>query len=593
MQRTPFVKKEFWKGKPRGVTMRFKLAAGFAAIVLALTGTVGFQTYMQAEIERQIALQNAETEKQLLAMKMKQEVLELASLHAGLVVTRQEDHAVSYEQIEKSFAEHVKQIADTASSPEERKWSATLVTVSGEFTSTFHAALDTLRSAPASEAGRLLDQQFSLSQVHKEYIFEQADLFNRKYTESAAASMQRSEQLSKQVKAIALYVSAAAVMLALLVSLYIIRSFQKPIHKMKQAMGLIGEGDLRHRIGSSAHDELGQLSRGFDKMMDNVSTMLVRMREIGVELNGRSSGFSRFAQTTSSVSSDVLEAIGEIAQGADQQASLVERSAQLVSELGSQIEAISRSADEMKRLSGQTGEYADQGAAKVSELQDAAETADRLLRQADLAVETFVADTAHITKIVQAITEIASQTNVLSLNASIEAARAGQHGKGFLVIADEVRQLAEQTKTSAQSIAGIVGSLQQQMAEVRSQMAAAGAASRAQSGKVGDTLESFRTIQQSIAGLSGQTELIHAMVVRGEEASVSLIGTIQHVAAIAEETAAGVQEVNSASTEQNESVRQVAEQAGAMHELAAGLFGEIGKFRTPYDTELTARRDGP
>lgn len=592
MQRILFVKPENWQWKPRGITMRLKLAAGFAAIVLTLTGTVGFQTYMQAEIERQIAMQNAETEKQQLAMKMKQEVLELAALHAGLVVSRQENYAAPYEQIEKSFMEHVKQIAETASSPDERKWSATLLTVSGEFTSTFHAALDTLLTAPASEAGRLLDQQFNLSQVHKEYIFEQADLFNRKYTESAVAAMQRSEQLSKQVKSVALYVSAAAVVLAVLVSLYMIRSFQRPIVRMKRAMGLIGEGDLRHRIGSKSYDELGQLSRGFDKMMDNVSAMLVRMRAIGDELNGRSSGFSRFAKTTSSASSDVLKAIGEIAQGADQQAALVERSASLVSELGGQIEAIARSADEMKRLSEQTGEYADQGAAKVTELQEAAETADRMLRQADLAVETFVTDAAHITKIVQAITEIASQTNVLSLNASIEAARAGQHGKGFLVIADEVRQLAEQTKTSAQSIAGIVGSLQRQMSEVRSQMAAAGTAARTQSGKVGDTLESFRTIQHSIAGLSGQTELIHAMVVKGEEASVSLIGTIQHVAAIAEETAAGVQEVNSASTEQNESVRQVAEQAGAMHELAAGLFGEIGKFRTPYDEDPADRRDG-
>jgi methyl-accepting chemotaxis protein len=102
-----------------------------------------------------------------------------------------------------------------------------------------------------------------------------------------------------------------------------------------------------------------------------------------------------------------------------------------------------------------------------------------------------------------------------------------------------------------------------------------------QGSKIHDTLSAFQTIQNSITDLCRQTDTIHAKVKRAEADNESLIDAIQHVAAIAEETAAGVQEVNSTSIEQDESVRRIAEQADAIHVLAESLFTEIGKFKTP------------
>jgi methyl-accepting chemotaxis protein len=565
------------------VTMKSRLIAGFTLIVLLFSSAALFHMNMQAELERQFALQNGEVAKQRLAMRLKQEVQELAVIHAGLVVTRSESKVESYKEIEKSFMDHVKQLGETASTAEERKWSATLNTVSGEFIATFYAALETLHATPADQAGRLLDQQFSLSQVHKEYIFEQVDLFNDKYSNAAQTALTKTDELFAHTRSVALYSVAAAILSAIVIAALLIRSFLAPIKRMQRAMILIGDGDLSHRIDSPAHDELGLLGASFDQMMDNVSGMLVRLRGVGTDLNGRSAVFRGFSQTTASANADILKAIGEIAAGADQQAAFTEQSARLVTELGREVSDIARSADEMKRSSGTADAHAKKGADTVDELRQAADRADDMLRRAESAVGSFVQDAANISKIVHTIAEIANQTNVLSLNASIEAARAGQNGKGFLVIAHEVRQLSDQSKSSAKLIADMIGSLQRQITEVRGHMEAASEAARMQGAKVRHTLSAFRTIQSSIADLHGQTDLIHMKVKRAEAGNESLIDTIQHVAAIAEETAAGVQEVNSTSIEQNESVRQIAEQADAMHALAESLFMEIGKFKTPDD----------
>lgn len=563
------------------VTMKARLIAGFTVMVLVFAGAALFQSRMQSEIGGQIALQNGEVAKQQLAMRLKQEVQELAVIHAGLVVTRSDGQAARYGEIEASFAGHVRQIGETASSPEQRRWSATLNTVSGEFTATFHAALDTLRSAPADQVGRLLDQQFSASQVHKDYIFEQIDLFNDSYSAAALAAMAKSDELFARARSVAVYATSIALLSAIAIAVLLIRSFLAPIRRMQQAMGLIGQGDLCLRIDSRARDELGELGASFDRMMDNVSDMLVRMRGIGVELNDRSADFRSFSRSTAAANADILQAIGEIASGADQQAALTERSAELASALGREVKEIARSADEMKRLSHTTDEQTRVGTETVGELNDAAKLAGSLLQSAESAVESFVRDAAQIGKMVHAISEIAVQTNILSLNASIEAARAGQHGKGFIVIADEVRQLSDQSKASAKQIAALLASVQSHITEVRTQMGAAGEAARRQGSKVRETLAAFGTIQGAIAELRDQTDTIHAKVKRAEAEQDELIDAIHNVAAIAEQTAAGVQEVNSTSIAQNDSVRRIAGQADALHGLAESLFVEIGRFKTP------------
>ncbi|TMV48321.1 methyl-accepting chemotaxis protein [Paenibacillus mesophilus] len=570
------------KKKKLALLWKTKLTLGFAVVSLVFAAAALINLVQVRGMNEQLSRQNEKVEMKLMALELKVLVQELKDISSGLMISRDEKYTDKFMEKRPAFQEMVRSVGETATTDNQRLWRSQMIMAQTEFLDLFDRAVSVIRNKSWTEVDiqKNTESLYKETQVQRDIIFDLVDKFYVDYSKDAEAAVKATTDHMTGAVAVLLLAAASVLIITVIVSIMLIRSFTKPLRRMQHAMGLIGDGDLRHRIDSTSPDEFGQLGRSFDRMMDNVADMLTRLRDIGTELNERSAVFKQFARSTAAANADILKAFGEIAGGADQQAAFSEKSASLVSGLGQEVEHIARSADEMIRFGGMADEQAKRGAETVAELEGAAEQSNVMLHQAEAAVEAFLKDAVQIGKIVHAITEIANQTNVLALNASIEAARAGTHGKGFLVIADEVRMLSEQSKSAAKSIAELVGSLQTQMAGVRDSMTVAGEAAATQGAKVSDTLAAFRTIGQSIADLYGQTDHIHARVKLAEESNTTLIDAIQHMAAIAEETAAGVEEVNSTSIEQNESVRQIAEQAEAMHEIAESLFAEIGKFKT-------------
>jgi methyl-accepting chemotaxis protein len=558
-----------------------KLMLGFAIISLVFAGAAFFNWHQAREVQTQLSSQNGKVGLQLKALELEVLTQELKDISSGLMISRDEKYAELFQQKRELFRQNIREVGETATTGDQLVWRSKMIMAETEFLDLFDRAVSLIRNKSLTELDlqKNTDSLYKETQAQRDIIFDLVNNFYTDYSKAAEAATQNTSDRMKASAAVLLIAMAAVLVVTVLISILLVRSFQNPVRKMKHAMGLIGDGDLRHRIDAPSGDEFGQLSRSFDTMIERVAGSLKQVRGIGTDLNERSAGFKSFARSTAAANADILQAFGEIASGADQQAAFTEKSAELVTGLQLEVQDIAGSADEMKRLGGYADEQAKLGADTVAELKYAAEQADTLLVRAAEAVETFVEDAEQIGRFVQAISDIATQTNVLALNASIEAVRAGAHGKGFRVIADEVRALAEQSKSSAKAVGTLVDSLHAHMDQVRDSMNRAGKASRSQGTKVVATLDSFRTIEQAIAELYGQADLIHTKVKKAEEVNETLIDSIHHMAAIAEQTAAGVQEVNSTSVEQDHSVRLIAEQADALHELAESLFAEIGKFR--------------
>lgn len=572
-----------------------KLMLGFAVIMLVIAAAALFNWQQVREMKRQLGWQNEKVGLQLKALELEVLTQELKDISSGLMISRDEKYANLFMEKRDSFQQMIRQVGETAATDDQLVWRSKMIMAETEFLDLFDRAVSLIRNKSLTELDlqKNTDSLYKETQAQRDIIFELVNNFYTDYSKAADTAVQETSARMNGSATILLIAMAVVLVITVLISIVLVRSFQNPIRRMQHAMGLIGGGDLRHRIDASTGDEFGQLGRSFDTMIDRVAGTLRQIRGVGTELNDRSSGFKSFARSTAAANADILQAFGEIASGADQQAIFTEKSAELVSGLELEVQDIAGSADEMKRLGGYADEQAKRGADTVAELKSAAEQADDMLRRAAAAVETFVGDAAQIGRFVHTIAEIANQTNVLSLNASIEAARAGIHGKGFLIIADEVRALSVQSKESAKAIGALVGSLHTHMEQVRDSMGKAGEASRSQGTKVLATLDSFRTIERSIAELYEQADLIHTKVKKAEEANETLIDSIHHMAAIAEQTAAGVQEVNSTSVEQNHSVRLMAEQADTLHELAESLFAEIGKFRVEADGPRQENIDSP
>ncbi|MDF2815888.1 MAG: methyl-accepting chemotaxis sensory transducer [Paenibacillus sp.] len=562
-------------------TMRMKLVISFTLIVSLFAAAGWFQMLQQQNIRTQIDLQNLEVSRNLLSMNLKQSTEQLAAIHASVVISKELDEASElYREKKKLFMDYIKQVGETASTGEERKWRAKLATVSEEYTATFAAAEELMNNPiPPAELAKQLEQQFALSQTHKEYLFELVDQFNTTYTKAAEAAVARSQELFHQSELFTYWSMAIAILLAISISIVLIRSYSKPIRSLYRTMSLIAEGDLRHRVASTAQDELGGLSRHFDQMMDKVRNLLVRMNLIGTSLTAQSEVFQLFAGSTATSNHDILRAINEISVGADQQAAQTEKSTQLVLELADEVADIARQTGEMQELSSLAISNTHSGAQAVLHLKTAANRSEELLLQVSETMNNFISDSVKIGHIVRTISEISTETNVLAVNAAIEAARAGQHGRSFSVIAEQIRQLSDQTGQSAKSIAALTSSLQGQIADVREHMDSVIEATSMQDKQLHNTLTSFHSIESSIKRLHEHMDQIHNKVRNAKGRNSEFADSLALVAAISQETAAGVQEVNSTSAQQDAAIQQIASQSVDMYGLAQQLFDEMRQFK--------------
>ncbi len=360
----------------------------------------------------------------------------------------------------------------------------------------------------------------------------------------------------------------------------------KPIQRLQHAVMQVAEGDLRHKINRSSSDELGRLSQSFDEMIDRIKEMLSNTQTVASSLSRHSRSFHEFSRETAAANKDIVRAIQEISSGSEEQARFSENSAYIITETTREIRQITEYTVMMQRKSKEASSNTHTGSQVMEGLKSAAEQSEKVLHQVYLTMETLSRSSARIGKIVGSITEISAQTNVLALNAAIEAARAGVHGKGFSVIADEVRQLSAQTNESSKTITRIVQTLQAQISEMEASLNEMKLSFENQTGKINESMDAFMDIRLSMDELSDHIEQIHTLVSAAEDKNSKLASSVQHIAAIAQETAAGVEEVNSASQHQDSAIHRIASQSDDILSLAQQLFDEINRFKISDGTEI-------
>lgn len=578
----------------RGLSLRTKLLLSFLGLLAVFAAASYFQSQNLLLFREQIARQSQASEQAALALALKQEMSELSSILYGAMVSRKAGEPEAYEAVKARFLQHVEQIGELASTPEQRKARATLNTIAGEFVQIVdQVRADAMRpEITAQDWQSRTSGLYEQTLAHQSYTYEVADLFYVSFREDADRSAGETVTLlSDTLRAsyVSIVVTACA---AAALSWMLIRTFMRPIRRLQHEMALIAEGDLTRRIGSDAADELGRLSRHFDQMTEKVRLMLARSREIASGMSEQSQNLGRISAVTAAAGGDMLKAIRDISTGTDRQAALSERMAAMASEVESEISEIAGIAGAIKQLSEEAAGDTKTGSEAVASLLETAERADAVFRTVEAAMARLAEDSAQIDKIVRSITEIATRTNVLALNASIEAARAGEYGKGFSVIAGEVRQLSAQTNNEARSIGRIIGTVHTRMADMQKQLALALEAAVAQTDRAGETRGAFVAIDRSMNGLTGEIERIYAKVEETRFSNERLVQSVRQVSAAAEATAAGGEEVAASAVEQHDAMRALAEQADETYRMAQSLHAEIGRFRTGEDGAENGASDG-
>jgi methyl-accepting chemotaxis protein len=562
------------------LSMKGKLIVSFAGIVAIFMVVALIQGLLINKVEQAVRSQKGEMAKQIDVARITQYLQELNTMETALAEAadptladpfRQKAKVLEAELAEVGFASETGAVRELG---QLRSQATTYIDIIEEMT----AAMDNPELDPLTVLEKI-DVLHQNALALNQEMLSQNGLLRKAAAENAEQAERQSLLLLDQTMSVAIYAAVLVFGLTLGIAFLLIRSFLSPINRLQAAVRIIAEGDLRHQIHSPHKDELGKLSDHFDHMVERVRTMLYQTQTISASLADYSGSFQQSSAITAKTHYEIVEAIQEIAAGAGEQAGESEHSTRLIRELAAEVQDIKAYSELMLTTSQTASGNTETGAHAVAALKHVAAQSRQSIGRVEDALGRLKEQSQQISRITQTITEISNQTNILSLNAAIEAARAGASGKGFAVIADEVRQLSVQTKQSTVHISAIVGDLMEKMAEFERQMQATRHNFDEQDQRTAETFSAFASISDSFTQISSQIGQVHDKVDLTMLKNRCLAQSVHKVLVIAGQTAAGVQEVNAASVQQDEAIRLIARQAIEINDLSQQLIGGIQLFK--------------
>ncbi|MHC8317120.1 methyl-accepting chemotaxis protein [Pseudomonas sp. LB3P31] len=345
--------------------------------------------------------------------------------------------------------------------------------------------------------------------------------------------------------------SLLAMLIAVGAAVWLLRSKLAPLGDLVRQAEALGAGDLSVRLNVSSHDEIGQLARAFNQMSQALSTMVEHIRKASQEVNSR-------AQALSGLSGGAYE-------GMEQQSGEITSMAGAVEEFSATSLNIADNMGSTQLLAQENAQQTRIGRTSMDEASSSLEQIAGALNSTATVINTLGQRSQEIGGIVGVITSIAEQTNLLALNAAIEAARAGEQGRGFAVVADEVRNLASRTRQATDEISLMIQSIQQE------------------TGNAISTMEQGNVLMQE--GLSRNANVAAALARIDEQSrsagqQFSAITTAtQEQSSTATLLSSNLQSIALANSEQREVVSHLAVTAKELENLAAELRHEVDRFR--------------
>ncbi|AUM72509.1 methyl-accepting chemotaxis protein [Pseudomonas fluorescens] len=345
--------------------------------------------------------------------------------------------------------------------------------------------------------------------------------------------------------------SLLAMLLAVGSAMWLLRSKLAPLGDLVRQAEALGAGDLSVRLNVSSHDEIGQLARAFNQMSQALSTMVEHIRKASQEVNSR-------AQALSGLSSGAYE-------GMEQQSGEITSMAGAVEEFSATSLNIADNMGNTERLAQENAQQTRIGRTSMDEASSSLEQIAGALNSTATVINTLGQRSQEIGGIVGVITSIAEQTNLLALNAAIEAARAGEQGRGFAVVADEVRSLASRTRQATDEISSMINSIQQE------------------TGNAISTMEQGNLLMQE--GLSRNANVAMALARIDEQSRsagqqfAAITTATQEQSSTATLLSSNLQSIAMANSEQRQVVSNLALTAKELEKLAQDLRQEVDRFR--------------
>jgi methyl-accepting chemotaxis protein len=375
-----------------------------------------------------------------------------------------------------------------------------------------------------------------------------------------------------------LFVTIACIF-AVFIGTIIAGGISRTIISLMKSISQASKGDLTAKFDTRRKDEFLTLSNGISSMMDSMRKLIGEVQEVGGRVNVSAGELSTTSEALLVATRDISQTIENIEQGIVHQAEDTENCLTHMNNLSDQISEVYHNTYGIEQIANNTRDIAGEGIGMINELNDKSKATADITHDVIGKIEEFEIQSRNIAGFVSIINEIASQTNLLSLNASIEAARAGEAGLGFAVVASEIRKLADQSVQAANEIQAVVKEIHTKTQDTVNTAKQAENIVESQTASLNRTIDAFNNINDHVKELVSNLNKITIGIKEIESAKEDTLVAIESISAVSQETAAASEEMNATALNQINSVELLRQSASALEFDAKNLEEVIKVFK--------------
>ncbi|MGF7032036.1 methyl-accepting chemotaxis protein [Paenibacillus mucilaginosus] len=567
----------------RNLSLSCKLGLSFGLLILFIIASGLSNLYAFTRFQEFSAVQFGRSEDQKAAAEFKNLIGVLYSYQADLIINENEDTIRGYKEELQTFGSLITELEQSMDTDEERAWGRELKETSAAYTADFDEVAGVFNSRhtlTAEELKLAYKQLDDKTDEHKMKLYVLIDQISASYGEeyneaNDALKQIMASSMKRTVIGLPSVIAAAA-----LLSFLLARALSRPIRRLAELTDRIAQGDLTVEVRTSSRDEVGVLALSFSTMVGSLKTLIREVGESSAQVAASSERLTASAGTTSGATGHIAELMQELASQTERQAASARASKQAVDEMSVQVDRMDRDTDQVVAEAQSAETQTASGLQAIQSAVEGMDCVDTMTARMNGIIESLAARSVEITEMNRVIRAVAVQTNMLALNAGIEAARAGVHGQGFSVVAAEIRKLAEQCAASSAGVDAIIAAVKDETDRAVAAMSEVRSALDGGMGAVRTAGESFSGIEGSIREVGTRIRRVNAAIQDIARHASGMVTAVGEMTEATGTSAAAAQGVSSAAEEQLASMQEIAHSSAQLYSMSEELGRMLRRFKT-------------